>query len=70
MDLVQKKYHLKFHDWQLWKQKHRVAMGIYPVPSLANIYLARRIDQIIKQLLKQYGEKRKYVSYDAKTYPR
>ena len=56
MDLVQKLNIFEFHDGQLWKQKHGVAMGINPAPSFANIYMARRIDEKIKQLLNQYGE--------------
>ena len=31
-------------------------MGIHPAPSFANIYLARRLDDIISRLAKNYGE--------------
>ena len=31
-------------------------MGILPAPSFANIYLARRLDKIIAELGKKYGE--------------
>ena len=57
MDLVQKSYYLNFHDWQLWKQLYGVAMGIHPVPSLANIYLARRIDEPNKFFLNNMEKK-------------
>ena len=56
MDLIQKHNIFEFHDGQLWKQIYGVAMGIHPAPSFANIYLARRLDEIITQLGRKYGK--------------
>ena len=55
MDLVQKYNIFEFHDKTLWKQLLKVAMGIHPAPSFANIYLARRIDSEITKLALKYG---------------
>ena len=56
MDLIQKYNIFEFHDGQLWKQLYGVAMGIHPAPSFANNYLARRLDNIIRELSQKYGE--------------
>ena len=55
MDFIQKNNIFEFHEGQLWKQLYGVAMGIHPAPSIANIYLARRLDELITQLGKKYG---------------
>ena len=57
MDLIQKFNIFDFHDGQLWKQVYGLAMGIHPAPSFANIYLARRLDNSIKELLTKYADK-------------
>ena len=43
----------------LWKQLIGVAMGIHPAPYYANMYLARRIDNKIRELGLKYGEDNK-----------
>ena len=57
MNLIQKLNIFEFHEGQLWKQLFGVAMGIHPASSFANIYLARRLDKSIRQLLTQFSEK-------------
>ena len=59
MNLIQKYNIFEFHDGQLWKQLIGVAMGIHPAPSVANIFLARRIEKFITQLGKKYGRNNK-----------
>ena len=59
MDLIQNYNIFEFHDGMLWKQLIGVAMGIHPAPSFANIYLARRIDNKIRELGIKYGENKK-----------
>ena len=50
------------HSWSVCAVKKvlfwvvMVAMGIHPAPSFANIYLARRLDDLISRLAKNYGE--------------
>ena len=56
LDLIQKYNIFEFHDGQLWKQLVDVAMGIHPAPSIANIYIARRLDEAIKRLGYKHGE--------------
>ena len=56
LDLIQRNNIFEFHDGQLWKQLVGVAMGIHQAHSLANIYLARRLDEAIKRLGYKHGE--------------
>jgi hypothetical protein len=56
MELIQDYNIFEFHDGQLWKQLVGVAMGIHPAPSLANIYIARRLDEAIMRLGEKYSE--------------
>ena len=56
MELIQNYNIFEFHDGQLWKQLIGIAMGIHPAPSLANIYIAWRLDEAIKRLGDKYGE--------------
>ena len=56
MELIQNYNIFEFHDGQLWKQLIGIVMGIHPAPSLANIYIARRLDEAIKSLGDKYGE--------------
>ena len=55
MDLILKYNIFEFHDGQLWKQLYGVAMGIHPALSFANIYLDRRLDDIMAELGNKYG---------------
>ena len=55
MELIQTCNLFEFNG-DLWKQLVGVAMGIHPAPSYANIYLARRIDEKIKELGIKYGK--------------
>ena len=55
MNLVQQYNIFEFHYAQLWKHLIGVAMGIHPVPSYANIYLAERIYEAIIRLGNKYG---------------
>ena len=55
MELIQDYNIFEFHDGQLWKQLVGVAMGIHPAPPFADIYLARRIDDKIKEAALKYG---------------
>ena len=56
MELIQDYNIFEFHDGQLWKQLVRVAMGIHLAPSLANIYIARRLDEALMRLGEKYSE--------------
>ena len=56
MELIQNYNIFEFHDEQLWKQLIGIAMGIHPAPSLANIYIARMLDEAIIRLGEKYGE--------------
>ena len=51
MELILKHNLFEFHS-ATWKQEIGTAMGVHPAPSYANIYLAKRIDQLIIELAK------------------
>ena len=59
VNLIQKYNIFKFYDGQLWKQLIWVAMGMHPVPPFADIYLARRMDEQVRILAKNYGKEGK-----------
>ena len=61
MNLVQKYFIFVFHDGQFWKQILGAAMDIHPSPSFANIYLVRRLDEVIEHLGFKYGRNNKSV---------
>ena len=43
-------------DNEIWKQLIGVAMGSRPAPSVANIFMAKKIDNVILKLAQKYGE--------------
>ena len=55
MDLLLHQNIFSFHD-TLWKQEVGAAMGSKPIPSYANIFMARTIDKAIKLLAKKYNK--------------
>ena len=57
MELLLKHNLFEFH-LATWKQEIGTAMGVHPAPSYANIYLAKRIDQVIKELAKKQGDEK------------
>ena len=60
MELLLKHNLFEFHSLT-WRQLIGTAMGVVPAPDYANIYIARRIDRLIKALAQKYeqSEKRK-----------
>ena len=52
MELLLKHNLFEFHS-ATWKQEIGTAMGVHPAPSYANVYLAKRIDQLTKVLAKR-----------------
>ena len=55
MELLLHQNIFSFHD-TLWKQEVGAAMGSKPIPSYANIFMARTIDKAIKLLAKRYNK--------------
>ena len=55
MELILKHNLFEFHS-STWRQLFGTAMGVHPAPDYANIYLARRIDQQIRELAQKYGQ--------------
>ena len=50
------KYNIFEFDENLYKQEIGTAMWSCPAPSYANIFMARRIDEQIKHIIKLYSE--------------
>ena len=57
MELLLKHNLFEFHE-ATWRQEIGTARWVHPVPSYANIYLAKRIDLRIMQLAKDLGKNR------------
>ena len=55
MDIIFNQNIFSFHE-SLWKQKVGAAMGSKPVPSYANIFMARILDRAIKNLGTKYNK--------------
>ena len=55
MEIILRHNIFSFHD-SLWKQEVGAAMGSKPIPSYANIFMARTIDEAIKNLANKYNE--------------
>ena len=54
MELILRHNIFSFHD-AYWKQEIGAAMGSKPIPSYANIFMAKSIDQVIVSLAKKYN---------------
>ena len=50
------KYNLFEFDGEIWQQIIGVAMGSKPAPHVANIFLARKVDEAIKKISLKYGK--------------
>ena len=55
MDIILNQNIFSFHE-SLWKQKVGAAMGSKPVPSYANIFMARILDRAIQNLGTKYNK--------------
>ena len=55
MEIILRHNIFSFHD-SLWKQEVCAAMGSKPIPSYANIFMARTIDDAIKNLAAKYSK--------------
>ena len=55
MRLILQNNYFKFNN-EIWKQEIGASMGSKPIPSYANIFMAKKIDGEIKKIALKYSE--------------